>query len=126
MNRKQQLEYERLQKRRNDALTAIGIGNEAKTGLIKQAGKVGGLSPGTQTYLKVFNGLGTAIGAVNAYNSVNKAFDNPTPGNILNATISTGVLFIRINPAVAIGLGVMDVTGLSDYIYGNIDHALGY
>ncbi|MGI9526868.1 MAG: hypothetical protein ACR2MS_07150 [Weeksellaceae bacterium] len=37
---------------------------------------------------------------------------------------STGLLFIRVNPIVGIGLGILDVTGGADYFYDQIGNVI--
>ena len=47
----------------NDGLTAFGVGNSAKTGLVEFSGKSGELTKATANYLKFFKGAG-AVGGV--------------------------------------------------------------
>ncbi len=88
MNRKQQLEYERLQNKLgqvNKGVSAAMIGNGVKTELIKQAGKLGELAPKVQGYLKgvtligqaggVFSAGLSAYGAYNYYSNGGKNAD---------------------------------------------------
>ncbi len=69
MNRKQQMEYERLQNKlshANKGVSAAMSGNGVKTELIKQAGKLGELAPKVQGYLKEVTLIGQAGGVFSA------------------------------------------------------------
>ena len=137
MNRKQQLEYERLQNKINQVnkgVSAAMIGNTVKTELITQAGKTGDLASFTKGYLKVFRGAGilgsvmtTGYSGYTAYGQfqeggLNKVFDNR---DIYDATVggiglaATGAVYFGLmsNPVGwAIGTGVL-IYGAGTLIY---------
>ena len=110
----------------NDGLTAFGVGNSAKTGLIEFAGKTGELNKGTQNYLKTFKVAGRALGIVGTGVAVYDAIQDPSTANLIKAGANVGLLIVRMNPAVAVGLAVLDLTGASDYIYNGIGNYIDY
>jgi hypothetical protein len=107
-------------------LDGFNAGNTVKTELIKQAEKFSELTPATKTYLNVFKAAGTALGIVSFADALVQATTKPTPGNYLRLGVSVGTLFLRVNPAAAVVLGVLDASGASDHAYQWIDHQLGY
>jgi len=137
MNRKQQLEYERLQNKIsqvNKGVSAAMIGNTVKTGLLTQAGKTGELAPFTKGYLKAFKGAGVIGSVITTGYSVNKVFDQAQTGglnevfnnrDIYDATVggiglaATGAVYFGLmsNPVGwAIGAGVL-IYGTGTLIY---------
>ena len=106
-------------------LDGFNAGNTVKTVLIEQA-ELSELTPATKTYLNVFKAAGTALGIVSFADALVQATTKPTPGNYLRLGVSVGTLFLRVNPAAAVVLGVLDASGASDHAYQWIDHQLGY
>ena len=45
-------------------------------------------------------------------------------GNILKATVSTGTVFLRTNPAFGVLMGIADITGFSDYVFNGVDRVI--
>ncbi len=82
------------------------------------------LGKGGATYLNTFKIIGRATGIASAGLAINDAIQNPTTGNIIQAFATTGLALVRINPLVGIGLGIMDVTGASDYLYDQLGNAI--
>jgi hypothetical protein len=75
-------------------------------------------------YLNAFKILGTVTGVSSAGISVINALENPTSGNLLKATVSTTLVFVRVNPFIGIGIGIMDVTGASDVVYEKVGYII--
>lgn len=82
------------------------------------------LGKGGAKYLNTFKVLGKATGIASAGLAINDAIQNPTTGNIIQAFATTGLAFVRINPVVGIGLGIMDATGASDYLFDQVGSAI--
>ncbi len=120
MNRKQQLEYERLQNKINQVnkgVSAAMIGNTVKTELITQAGKTADLASFTKGYLKVFKGFGYAGTAVNLGSAGYQLYNNPTSGNATRLVVqgaAIGAVFIPV-----VGWGVSLGIGAADMIWGD-------
>lgn len=88
--------------------------------MIEFAAKSGELNKGTQNYLKTFKVAGRALGIVGTGVAVYDAIQDPSTANLIKAGANVGLLIVRMNPAVAVGLAVLDLTGASDYIYNGI------
>ena len=82
------------------------------------------LGKGGASYLNTFKIIGRATGIASAGLAINDAIQNPTTGNIIQAFATTGLALVRINPLVGIGLGIMDVTGTSDYLYDQLGNSI--
>ena len=48
----------------------------------------------------------------------------PTTGGLVKAFGNTGLVFLRVNPFVGVGLGILDVTGGSDWVYNKIGNGI--
>jgi hypothetical protein len=75
-------------------------------------------------YLNAFKILGTVAGVSSASISIINAIENPTTGNLLKATISSTLVFVRVNPLIGIGIGILDVTGASDVVYEKVGYII--
>lgn len=82
------------------------------------------LGKGGAKYLNTFKIIGRATGIASAGLAINDAIQNPTTGNIIQAFATTGLALVRINPLVGIGIGIMDVTRASDYLYDQLGNAI--
>lgn len=77
-------------------------------------------------YFNIVKGLGTALGVVGAVDAGIDFYNNPTPGTFLKLSVNTALLVGKVNPIVAVGVGLLDVTGATDYVYESVDNAFGY
>ena len=98
------------------AIGAFSIGENAKTGLIEYAAKTNP-SLNNLKYIKGVKLLGKFTGLTSAGFAWYDYINNPTTGNLIQAISNSGLVFLRINPLIGIGVGILDVTGASDYIY---------
>ena len=109
----------------NDGLTAFGIGNSTKTGLIEYAGKTGELSKGTQNYLRAFRGVGYLGAGINAGYAGYQLYENPTAGNATRLAVqglAIGAVFIPgVGWAISLGIGAVDMIW-GDQLYEWIDN----
>lgn len=134
----------------NDGINGFAFGNEIKTQMMDYAVRnnyksarsfkefealretqkswryTNTLGKGGAKYLSVVKGLGTALGVVGAVDAGIDFYNNPTPGNFLKLSVNTALLVGKVNPIVAVGVGLLDVTGATDYMYESVDNALGY
>ncbi len=104
-------------------LTASGIGRNAKSGLIDIAAK-SDPSINNLKYVKGLNAVGKFTGATSAVFAWTDYANNPTTGNLIQTVSSTGLVFVRVNPFVGLGLGILDVTGASDYLYDQLGNTI--
>ena len=65
--------------------------------------------------------IGKAIGGGSAVISLFKFIEKPGVGTAGKLILDTGLLFVRVNPYVAIGIGILDATGGTDAIVNWID-----
>lgn len=70
--------------------------------------------------MRAIKAVGKFIGVGSMVISWADYANNPTTGNMIQAIANTGLVFVRINPAIGIIIGISDVTGASDYIYDQI------
>jgi RHS repeat-associated protein len=73
---------------------------------------------------RIFKTIGKFTGIVGAEISWNDYFNNPTTGGLVKAWTNTGLVFIRVNPFVGIGLGILDLTGGGDWLYNQIGNGI--
>jgi RHS repeat-associated protein len=70
---------------------------------------------------KVTRGLGIVTGVIDAGLAIKQAYDNPTAGNITKAAFKTSLAVLevygKVNPAVGIVLGIMDLTQVTDAVF---------
>lgn len=106
-----------------DTADAIGVGMGTQEVIMKMADQAE-LSPAANKLLKGTEALGKAAGIASAVTATIDAYNNPTTGNIIKASVNTGMLFVRANPMVGLTLGIMDVTGVSDKIYQGLGSSI--
>lgn len=72
--------------------------------------------------------LGKLTGAASAGIAWYDYNQNPTTGNLIQATVTTALIPFRINPITGVIIGISDITGLSDgafdFVGDNIDNQL--
>jgi RHS repeat-associated protein len=70
---------------------------------------------------KVTRGIGMVTGILDAGLAIKQAYDNPTAGNITKAAFKTSLAVLevygKVNPAVGIILGVLDLTNATDAVF---------
>jgi RHS repeat-associated protein len=70
---------------------------------------------------QITKGVGIVTGLVDAGIAIKQAYDNPTPGNVTKAVFKTTLaaleVYGRVNPAVGIVIGVLDMTGATDALF---------
>ena len=70
---------------------------------------------------KAVDVAGKVLGVYDAYNAVTKAMEKPTMGNIVVATgkviLAGAEIFFKVNPVIGVITSVMDVTGLTDFLF---------
>ena len=98
--------------------TILGIHSDAKTGIVES------LNLGGKTLGKVLKYTGRALGITGATIDIYKAFQNPSVGSVLKAALSTGLVFVNINPWVGVGIGILEVSGVTDAAAQYIDNSL--
>ena len=97
------------------AMSAVALLQSGVAGLLDYA-KV--LSPGSK---KLIGYGGKALGVPGALLSIQEAWDDPSAGSILKATVNSGSVLLRVNPYVSAGLFLLDATRLSDKGYQALD-----
>ena len=93
---------------------------DAKEGLIEFAKKSGDIGKTGNNYLSITKAIGKATGIVGAGIAWNDYFNEPTTGGLVKAWTNTGLVFLRVNPFVGVGLGILDLTGGSDWFYDQV------
>lgn len=53
-------------------------------------------------------------------------FNNRTTGGLVKALSNTGLVILGVNPFVGVGLGVLDVTGGSDWFYNQVGNGIDF
>lgn len=70
---------------------------------------------------KVFDKIGVVSAIVDGVIAVKQAYDNPTAGNITKAILKSTIAGLevmgKVNPAVGLFLGVMDISGVTDKLF---------
>ncbi len=120
MNRKQQLEYQRLQNSKiDDIATGLGINMNLKEGLTDLAKKIanGNIGKSGENFLKSTKILGKATGWTGVYIAWIDYQNNPTTANRIKLGASIGLAALRINPFLSIGIGILDISGGTDWLY---------
>jgi RHS repeat-associated protein len=103
----------------NDA-TSINL-DISRAGLVYGEKVLGDLGTTGSKVLSGVKVLGKFTGALGAATSVVTAIEHPTAGNILKAGVNVTLFLAKdINPLVMIGLGILDITGVSDKIYSQV------
>ena len=106
------------------ASVAIGVNLGVKEGLFEIAKKSGDIGKGGERYLSFTKALGKATGVVGAGIAWNDYYKNRTTGGLVKAFSNTGLVFLRVNPFVGIGLGILDLSGGSDWIYNKVGNSI--
>ena len=110
----------KLSQNLDNAANGLGINVATKESLFNYAKKAGELGKGAEKYLKYTKILGRVTGIYGAGSSIYDAYRNPTTGNILKATFNTGMLFLRVNPIVGLGIGILDATGVTNQFFNGV------
>ncbi len=110
----------KLSQNLDNAANGLGINAATKEALFEYAGKTSELSSTASKYLKYTKVLGRVTGIYSAGSSIYDAYRNPTTGNILKATFNTGMLFLRVNPVIGLGIGVLDATGVTNQFFNGV------
>jgi RHS repeat-associated protein len=109
---------------------AVGTANAAQQGMmnVATAGKdATDLGAGVTGYQGALRTIGKVTGfltlGANMVELVSKGSrGEPIQGALLKTAVSIGMLCVRVNPFVVIGLGIADATGVTDkYIYEPLD-----
>ncbi|WP_341842546.1 DUF6443 domain-containing protein [Chitinophaga caseinilytica] len=101
----------------------IGLENSVKDGGIELAKKI---SPsGLEKIGKFVATVGIVSAAVDASIAAAQAFGDPTVGNVAKAVLKVGLLALevggKVNPAVGIVTGILDMTGATDALFKLLD-----
>jgi RHS repeat-associated protein len=104
---------------------AIGVKEFAKT-----SAKTAGALDNVDEVVQVVQGVHTAGNVLTAIDAVGKvssladagvaikdAWENPTVGNIAEATLKTALSLARVNPVVGLVVAIADITGLTDWLF---------
>jgi RHS repeat-associated protein len=102
----------------------IGVNMNVKEGMIELAKKSGDIGRAGKTYLNITKALGKATGIVGAGTAWYDYYNKPTTGGLVKALSNTGLVFIRVNPFVGVGLGILDLTGGSDWFYNQVGNGI--
>jgi hypothetical protein len=109
---------------------AVGTANAAQQGMmnVATAGKdATSLGAGVAGYQSLIRWIGKATGVVSVTANVFELRDKynngePIQGALVKTVVSVALLSPRVNPWVLIGLGIAEMTGVTDrYIYQPID-----
>lgn len=104
--------------------TGVGINmsvKEASVGLAKKSGDIGKAG---ERFLSITKFIGKATGITGAFIAVYEYRDDPTTAGLIKVGTTIGLVFVRVNPFVAIGLGIADVSGASDWLYQKIGDSI--
>ena len=123
MNRKQQLEYERLQNSKiDDIATGLGINMNVKKVVINYANDIGDIGNSGKSLLKITNTIGRLTGIYGALSSTNDFLEKPSWHTGTKAALSILSVTKFVNPTVGIIMGISDISGFTDWtliqIYG--------
>lgn len=90
-----------------------------KEGLIDLAKKIanGNIGKSGENFLKSTKILGKATGWTGAYIAWIDYQNNPTTANRIKLGASIGLAALRINPFLSIGIGILDISGGTDWLY---------
>ncbi len=102
----------------------IGVNMSMKEGMIELAQESGDIGRAGSTYLKITKILGTATGVVGAGTAWYDYYNKPTTGGLVKAISNTGLVFLRVNPFVGVGIGILDLTGGSDWLYNQVGNGI--
>jgi len=109
---------------------AVGTSNAAQQGImnVATAGKdATNLGAGVTGYQTVLRTVGKVTGIVSVLANMDELLtkiknDEPIQGALAKTTVSVGLMAIKVNPWVLIGVGIADLSGVTDkYIYEPLD-----
>ncbi len=109
---------------------AVGTANAAQQGMmnVATAGKdATNLGAGVAGYQSALRTIGKVTGLVSVATNVNELFTKmkngePIQGTLAKTTVSVALVAVKLNPWVLIGVGIADLSGLTDtYVYGPLD-----
>ena len=103
---------------------AIGINMDTKQALIDLAERGGNIGIAGEKYLEITKNIGRATGILGAGLAWKDYFENRTTGGLIKALGTSGLAFARVNPFVGVGLGILDITGGSDWIYNKVGSSI--
>lgn len=101
-----------------------GVNMDVKEGLIEFAKKSGDIGKSGEKYLSFTKAAGKMMGVTGAVKSWMDYNKNPSTGAIVKAFANTGLVFLRVNPFVRVGLGILDLTGGSDWFYNQVGNGI--
>jgi len=117
----------------NDVANAVGVG-ALEAGLIESAIKYGkgaaeDIEPIEGVVGGALKGIAVVAGAIATYQAGKEWYEHPTWGGAFkvlgNAGITALAGFGRLNPVVAVGLTILDLTGATDKIYAGLGKLVG-
>jgi RHS repeat-associated protein len=108
----------------DEASEAVAINMSVKEGLIELAKKSGDIGTAGERYLSFTKAAGKMMGVTSTVTSWMEYNKNPTTGSFIKAATNTGLLFLRVNPFVGVGLGILDLTGGSDWFYNQVGNGI--
>jgi hypothetical protein len=109
---------------------AVGTANAAQQGMmnVATAGKdATSFGTGVAGYQSALRTIGKVTGLVSVATNVNELFTKmkngePIQGALAKTTVSVALVAVKLNPWVLIGVGIADLSGLTDtYVYGPLD-----
>jgi RHS repeat-associated protein len=95
---------------------ASSLSKSAEAGS-EEAKQLEGVSEMADGAGKVFGIVGKAAGIVDAGIAIEKAWEDPTAGNITKAVFKSALVFVKTNPVVSLLLAAADLSGLTDKIF---------
>ena len=78
---------------------------------------LGTKAPEFEKLLKYSEYFGKALGGIGAITAWIEYSQDQTNANLIKAVSSTAIVFLRINPIINIGIGILDISGVSDKVY---------
>jgi hypothetical protein len=103
---------------------AFGISMSIQEGIIDMGKRYGDIGKQGNRVLSVTKALGMIAGIPGAVNAWYEFSIDKTSANFIKATANSVMVFGRVNPFVAAGVGIMDVTGVSDCIYNYVGNGI--
>jgi RHS repeat-associated protein len=107
-------------KRAERIASGIGVNMGIKEGLIQLAKESGDIGTAGAKYLSYAQIIGKATGVVGAGTAWYDYYNKPTTGGLVKAFTGTGLVFVRVNPFIGVGIGILDLTGGSDWFYNQV------
>jgi hypothetical protein len=101
---------------------ATGAVVDITESLVKLAGEASESMAKHSSYLnvaKTIKGMGTGLGVIGLGMSIIEAYNEPTPGNVLNALWDAGIMFT--GPVGGLADAAFDASGLKDKMFEGID-----